>query len=113
MIKNWFAVITFISVASLMFSSRQNFPVTTLEKRAANSNGFVSFGNVNVLQSENLNGGRNERMDTKVPKNGTPKVDDKINGTSYYKEGRTGLLHWVNDSPFFCWVGAPKFQENF
>ena len=93
MIKNWFAVITLISVAFFMISSRQNVPVTTLEKRAANSNGFVSFGNVNV-QSENLNGGRTERMDTKVPENRTSKVD-KINGTLYYEEGKTGLVYSV------------------
>ena len=94
MIKNWFAVITLISVASLMFSSRQNVPVTTLKKRAANSYGFVSSGNVNI-QSENLNGGRTERMDTKVPENGSSKVDDKINGTLYYEEGKTGLVYSV------------------
>ena len=93
MIKNWLAVITLISVAFFMISSRQNVPVTTLEKRAANSNGFVSSGNVNV-QSENLNGGRTERMDTKVPENGSSKVD-KINGTLYYKEGKTGLVYSV------------------
>ena len=80
MIKKWIVVITVISVTSFIISNRQKVPVSNLE-RETNSNGCDSSGNT-IVQLENLNRRLIERMNAKVPENGTSKVN-KINGTFF------------------------------